>query len=321
MKKAKGTAIVLAAALLTTVLLAACGSGKTIRLGAAGTGGVYRVFGEAYADQQKQNGGPALEVRETAGSAASLRLLANGYLQMAIAQADMVQDAYNQTGVFAEFEVEHGFGTIAELYQEECHIVVRADSDMDTVEDLQGKTVSIGEAESGTEQNAKQILAAYGLDEKLVNMVNLNYAEAEEQLKSGKIDALFCTSGVKTEVIEELAEECGIRLLPVEGNALTRLLAAYPGYTAGVIPAESYTGQTQDVPTVGVKAVLVASNDLSESTVKALTQSLYDGAEQLQNELQLTLELMPADELDVPLHVGAKAYYQEANMATGEAAA
>lgn len=40
---------------------------------------------------QAQNGGRKLEVRETAGSAASLRLLSSGYLQMAVVQADMAQ--------------------------------------------------------------------------------------------------------------------------------------------------------------------------------------------------------------------------------------
>ena len=75
-----------------------------------------------------------MEVRETAGSAASLRLLSSGYLQMAVVQADMAQDAYNQTGAFAESEVENNFSTVAVLYQEECHIVVRADSGINTVE-------------------------------------------------------------------------------------------------------------------------------------------------------------------------------------------
>ena len=73
---------------------------------------------------------------------------------------------------------------MAVLYQEECHIVVRADSGINTVEELQGKTVSIGEEESGTEQNAKQILAAYGLDEKLVKEVNLNYTDAPSSCKA-----------------------------------------------------------------------------------------------------------------------------------------
>ena len=181
MKKKKRIVLALAAALMMVLLLAAC-SNKTIRLGVAGTGGVYQVFGEDYAALQAQNGGRKLEVRETAGSAASLRLLSSGYLQMAVVQADMAQDAYNQTGAFAESEVENNFSTVAVLYQEECHIVVRADSGINTVEELQGKTVSIGEEESGTEQNAKQILAAYGLDEKLVKEVNLNYTDAAKQL-------------------------------------------------------------------------------------------------------------------------------------------
>ena len=63
---------------MMVLLLAAC-SNKTIRLGVAGTGGVYQVFGEDYAALQAQNGGRKLEVRETAGSAASLRLLSSGY--------------------------------------------------------------------------------------------------------------------------------------------------------------------------------------------------------------------------------------------------
>ena len=317
MKKKKRIALALAAALMMALLLAAC-SGKTIRLGVAGTGGVYQVFGEDYAALQAQNGGRKLEVRETAGSAASLRLLSSGYLQMAVVQADMAQDAYNQTGAFAESEVENNFSTVAVLYQEECHIVVRADSGITTVEELQGKNVSIGEEESGTEQNAKQILAAYGLDEKLVKEVNLNYTDAAKQLQSGEIDALFCTSGVKTEMIEELANSCGIALLPVDGSAAARLLAAYPAYSQGVIPAGSYNGQDQDVPTIGVKAVLLASDELSENTVKALTKTLYDGVDTLQAELGLPLELGPADKIGVPVHAGAAAYYQENGMAAGE---
>ena len=151
----------------------------------------------------------------------------------------MAQDAYNQTGAFAESEVENNFSTVAVLYQEECHIVVRADSGINTVEELQGKTVSIGEEESGTEQNAKQILAAYGLDEKLVKEVNLNYTDAAKQLQSGEIDALFCTSGVKTEMIEELANSCGIALLPVDGSGPSA------GRLSGVQPGRDPGGQLQ----------------------------------------------------------------------------
>lgn len=90
----------------------------------------------------------------------------------------------------------------------------------------------------------------------------------------------------------------------MDGSAAARLLAAYPAYSQGVIPAGSYNGQDQDVPTIGVKAVLLASDELSENTVKALTKTLYDGVDTLQAELGLPLELGPADKIGVPVHAG-----------------
>ena len=67
--------------------------------------------------------------------------------------------------------------------------------------------------------------------------------------------------------------------------------------------------------------MLLASDELSENTVKALTKTLYDGADTLQAELGLPLELGPADKIGVPVHAGAAAYYQENGMAAGEDAA
>lgn len=104
-----------------------------------------------------------------------------------------MQDAYDQTGIFADEEESRGFGAVAALYTEICQVVVRADSDIQSIEDLHGRTVSIGAEESGSEQNARQILSAYGLNDKMVSMVNLNYEDAAAQLKAGRVDAIFMT--------------------------------------------------------------------------------------------------------------------------------
>ncbi len=164
-----------------------------------------------------------VELKATAGSAANLRLLTGEYLQLAIAQADLVQDAYDQTGIFADEEEDRGFGAVAALYTETCQVVVRADSDIQSIEDLHGRTVSIGAEESGSEQNARQILSAYGLNDKMVSMVNLNYEDAAAQLKAGRVDAIFMTVGAPSPVLTALAGECGIRLLKVDGAAAQRL--------------------------------------------------------------------------------------------------
>lgn len=300
--------MILAAALLAALLLTACGSGSRVRLGAAASGGVYYEFAQALA---ALDGTPDLEVRETAGSAANLRLLSGGYLQAAVAQSDMARDAYHHTGAFSSGDVTGSFSLAAVLYDEECHVIVRADSGIADIEELQGRTVSIGEEESGTEQNAEQILAAYGLDEKLVTLVNRSYHEAAEQLRSGEIDAMFCTSGVQTAVIEELAADCGIALLPVDGSGASRLLAAYPSYSVCTIPAGTYTGQASDVQTVGVRALLLVSNELSDETVETLTAVLLDGADELEAALPVRLAGLQAAAGDtgIPYHPGAAACY------------
>ena len=191
--KKKWFAAALAGTLLAVLLLNGCASAQTakrLRFGVAGEGGVYHAFGELYAALENETDNGTVEIKTTAGSAANLRLLTGEYLQLAIAQGDLAQDAYDQTGIFADEEETRGFGAVAALYTEACQIVVRADADIQSVEDLQGKTVSIGAEESGSEQNALQILAAYGLNDKLVDTVNLNYEDAAAQLKAGKVDAL-----------------------------------------------------------------------------------------------------------------------------------
>ena len=323
--KQKWIAAVLTGILLAAVLLNGCSSAETVRrlrFGAAGEGGVYREFGERFAALENETDNGTVELKTTAGSAANLRLLTGEYLQLAIAQADLAQDAYDQTGIFADEEESRGFGAVAALYTETCQVVVRADSEIRTVEDLQGKTVSIGAEESGSEQNAMQILSAYGLNDKLVSMVNLNYEDAEAQLKAGKIDAVFITAGAPSPVLAELAGECGIRLLNVDGAAAQRLISTYSAYSMVTLPAGTYSGQTEDVQTVGVKAVLLASDELSAKQVQKLTELLFSSREGLEEQLGIPLdaEQDAVEGVGIPFHAGAAAYYKAAGLTVDQAA-
>ena len=332
--KKKWLAPVLAGALLAAALLSGCSSVETVkrlRFGVAGEGGIYREFGERFAALENETDNGQVELKATAGSAANLRLLActrsacamaGEYLQLAIAQADLVQDAYDQTGIFADEEESRGFGAVAALYTETCQVVVRADSDIQSIEDLHGRTVSIGAEESGSEQNARQILSAYGLNDKMVSMVNLNYEDAAAQLKAGRVDAIFMTVGAPSPVLTALAGECGIRLLNVDGAAAQRLQSAYSAYSGVTLPAGTYPGQTEEVQTVGVKAVLLASNALPAKQVQQLTQLLFSSREGLEEQLGIPLdpEENAVEGVDIPFHAGAAAYYKAAGITVDEAA-
>jgi len=308
--------VLCAVAIMISTCLTGCkmNSGK-IRFGSAGIGGTYQIFGDTFANlisskSKKYN----IEVKTTAGSAANLRLLSKDYIQMAVAQMDLINDAYNRTGIFENDKKYQGYRAVASLYTEACQIVVPADSDIQSMDDLEGKKVCIGEEESGTEQNALQILNAYGLNERLVDTVNLNYTDAAKKLKSGDIDAFFCTAGVQTTVINELSKQCKIRLVSLDQKGVSRLKKSYKFYTEYTIPAGTYVNQTKEIKTVGVKAVLLASDKLSEDTVKDITQILFKNQQQIQYALPVDISLDETTAvagITIPFHDGAAAYYKQ----------
>ena len=276
---------------------------EEIRFGTAGVGGNYYEFGQAYAEKVALDAGVTFDVKETAGSAANIRLLSGGYIQLAIAQADMIADNVD------------GFSAIASLYTESCQIVAR--EDIETVSQLRGKRVSIGESEFGTETNAHQILQAYGLSAGSVTELNMSYAQASEAMKSGEIDAMFVTAGFPTAVVKDLASLQKVNLLPITGEALGNLTEAYDYYVEQVVPAGTYPGIDKPVPTVGVKSFVLASDKLSAQTVYKLTEGLFAHGDDIAKAAPVDFELTEKSavtDIAIPFHEGAKQYYADAGV-------
>lgn len=299
---------------MMTVLLCSCSSGgETIRFGTAGTGGIYNEAANSIKSIADADGSLKIETKTTAGSAANVRLLSQNYLDAAIVQSDIAYDALNGENNFEKSGTLEGYSAVAGLFTEACHIVVREDSDIKSVDDLLGKTVSIGEEESGSELNAKQILSAYGLNEKMVKEKNLNYAEAATQLKNGDIDAAFLTLGLNATVVEELSKQCKIRLIGIDDATAKKLKNTY-SYVDCKIPKDTYNGQSDEVGTVAVKAVLIVNDRLSDEQVKKLTKLVFDNAQELQLTVSADVDITTEKAVDgvkIPFHKGAAEYYAE----------
>lgn len=299
---------------MMTVLLCSCSSGgETIRFGTAGTGGIYNETANSIKSIADADGSLKIETKTTAGSAANVRLLSQNYLDAAIVQSDIAYDALNGENNFEKSGTLEGYSAVAGLFTEACHIVVREDSDIKSVDDLLGKTVSIGEEESGSELNAKQILSAYGLNEKMVKEKNLNYAEAATQLENGDIDAAFFTLGLNATVVEELSKQCKIRLIGIDDATAKKLKNTYC-YVDCTIPKDTYNGQSDEVGTVAVKAVLIVNDRLSDEQVKKLTKLVFDNAQELQLTVSADVDITTEKAVDgvkIPFHKGAAEYYAE----------
>lgn len=315
MKKKKIICMVMAAVCCIGVFSSCSISGKNIRFGAADIGGTYYTFANSFTETAgNEESNYTFEVKTTAGSMANVRLLSENYIQMAVCQADLANQAYLGTGVFEDNKKYQGYSAVACLYTEACQIVVRKDSDIDCLDDLEGKTVSIGAEESGTEQNAKQILSAAGLGGGIVKMVNLDYTQAAEKLKSGKIDAFFCTAGVGTTVVEELAKQCDIKLIGIEDKIIGRITEQNEYCEKYTVEAGTYKGVDEDINTIGVKALLLVNNKLSEKAVYYITKTLFENSDKIQYSVPVDFDMdidNALEKIDIPIHQGALNYYEE----------
>lgn len=286
--------------------LSSCSYTGELRLGSGNTGGLYYT----YANMLRELDGGGIEVKQTAGSQANMRLLNEGFVDLAIVQSDVLSEAVNGTGDF-EGEPVSGVRAVAGLYSEAFQLIVRSGSDIYALSDLKGKTMSVGEEGSGVAKNAAHLLSSAGVDISEVNTVYMSYTESAEALEKGDIDVFFIIAGSPSTVVSELAESTDIRFISPDATTVRYMLNLYKGYFEAVIPAGTYKGQDADITTVGVKAVLAAEAHADSEKIKALTAELFENSGSIKYSVTVPEPELDYAVTDIPcsFHKGAAEYY------------
>jgi TRAP transporter TAXI family solute receptor len=303
---------------------------RFFRIGTAATGGSFFEIGGIVAGAiSGPTGGPACGhggscgvpglvavAQATPGSVENLRLINKGQIESGFAQADLVGWAYNGTKIFAETGPQRQLRTIASLFPEAAHLVVRVDSPIHKLADLKGKRVSLGELGSGTAADAAVFLSTAGFREKDLIRKFLRPGPAAEELKSGELDAFFLVGGYPIPAIRDLASTIPIRLVSFEDALLDRLKKDFPFYHRAVMPAGLYPGVDSETVSLGFYALWLVNADMDEDLVYAITQSLWNpGTRRLLDALDPLGKRIQLDQalngLSAPLHPGAVRFYRE----------
>lgn len=289
---------------------------QTLKLATGGTTGTYYAYGGVISNiLNSKLSGVQLNVQSTGASKANIFLIEDGEADAALVQNDVMDYASKGTDLFEEDGAVTGFSTAAALYAEVCQII--SSGDIKTIEDLKGKRISVGDAGSGVEFNARQILEAYGITFDDIEVNNLSFGDSADALKDGKIDAFFCTAGAPTTAISELSTTNSMNLLAIDDAHAKALQDKYSFYTQYTVPAGTYKGVDADVVTVAVKATLIVSNKLSDDVVYELVKGLFENKTDIVSGHAKGAELDPAyavDGISVKFHPGAEKYFKEVGV-------
>lgn len=306
-------------ALMVFVLFTGCKpvGNKNYILATGGTSGTYYPYGGAVANiWNTKVEGMNVTAQATGASAENLRLISKSEAEFAIVQNDVMDYAYNGSDMFQGQKLPN-LMTIGTLYPEVVQIAATQASGIKSVADLKGKKVSIGDAGSGVEFNALQILEGYGLTIGDIKKSNLSFKESSDGLQNGTLDACFVTAGVPNSALQELAVSAGLTLVPVTGPEANAICAKYGYYTQTTIPGGTYKGVDIDTPALAIKATLAVSAKLDENTVYELTKALFENQEILASAHAKGKDLSAASAItgvSVPLHPGAIKYYKELGL-------
>ncbi len=307
--------------LILLSMLAACsasqapGGGDRLSIATGGTGGVYFVYGGALADQITQNiEGVEATAEATSASVDNMQLIADESSDVAFTLADTAADAVEGRESFDGDPVPAQ--ALARLYNNYTQVVTTADSGIESIEDLQGKSVSVGSPGSGTEVIALRVLEAAGLDPDAdIDRQQLGVDESVDAVRDGTIDAFFWSGGLPTGAVTDLATTDQIILLPTI-EYLGALRETYGQvYQEATIPAGTYEGFDQDVSVIAVPNYLVVNESMDEEMAYNITRLLFDQQDALAQAHQEANNLDINTAPQVPpleVHPGAQRYYDEA---------
>lgn len=310
-------------ALLPGLLLAtACGEVQSaanrdpvvIRISTGSPTGNFRPFSEALArSYAKSMPDVRIERVETPGSVHNIEALQDGTVDIGLAQAGIAYLAYNGQLRESTRSLRHIRG-IAVLNASDVHLMVGPGSKIRSIDELHGRRVGIGPKGGALALTSQMVLQGY-FPEGEVEEISTTVPKTMAMLLDNSLDAAFTFASVPNDEAKTLTD-AGARLLQLRGPAVDRLRTTSPFFRSTIIPARSYTGQTEPVHTLSIDVVLLARAGLDDAVVRRLTESLFRMLPQLSAELPFLKGMVPerAPATPVPLHPGAALYYREREL-------
>ena len=285
-----------------------------------GTAGTYFPVGGAICEVVNE-ALPDIEVTALTGNAsvANINLIWKHEIESGLTQNNIADWAYNSTKLYKGKETVKNLRAIASLFPETMHIVALKRANINKIDDMRGKKISVSSPGSGGEADIKAILGALGITFNDFNAVNLDQATSAQYMKDKLLDAFWTTIGYPGRSVIDIAHTREINLVPFSDEEIEKVIKEYPYYVKAVIPGGTYKGVDEDTQTLSVMAIWAVDADVDEEVIYQVTKALWNNVNLARIHLahakakNITLETA-LDGISIPLHPGAEKFYKEVGL-------
>lgn len=294
-------------------------------IGTGGTGGTYYPVGVGMA-RIVSDVAPSLQLDavSSGGSTENIQLIARGEIDIGITNGVVATLAFDGEDVFAG-DARTSLRSLFALWGNTEHHVALKDQvtsgTVDDIADLPGK-YNIGARQSGARTAANLMLRALGHDPDAIDMEFLaSYSEAASALQDRRISAANMGAGIPVAAVTELYASLGadnVTILSFTDEQIAKIDDAHPGlYYPVEIPAGTYPGQSEAIPTAEYANLVVVDASMDEEAVYNFVKGIFDNLDRV-HAIHPAAEAVGPDGalagLPVPLHPGAIRYFEEAGI-------
>ena len=287
--------------------------------GTADTGGSMYPAGAAVSQVWTNNvEGVKCNTQTSTGSFHNCQDVSTGEVDVAVATSDVVLNAYNGTGKFADIGKLDNLRVIGAVYTSVLSGVALKSSGLTYIHDLLGKRVAVGPAASATENATLAAFDAMGIDSSNTSLENLGLGDGADSVGDGILDAAFGFAGLPIGGQLNLAATKEIQVLDMTQEEIDKVLAGNAAYIQTKIPAGTYTGQDNDANTFGVKCLIIVTADMDADLVYDLCKAMNEHTEEMAAGNALLKDMTDPSflctQMPIPLHDGAQKYYSEQGL-------
>lgn len=292
---------------------------KYVTIGTGGQTGVYYVVGQSicrFVNRDSKTHGIKCNAPASGGGVANVNGIRSGEFNFGVMQSDHQYKAMEGMAPFANEGKMEDIRALFSVQSEVFTVLARRDANITSLDSMKGKRVNIGNPGSGQRDTLEEIMQKKGWDKSVFSLAaELKPAEQASALNDNNIDVMTYFVGHPNGSIQEATTTVDAVLVPIEGAEIDALLAEKSYYTKAQIPGGMYAGNDQPTNSIGGKAVLSTSANVSPELVYQVVKSVFDNLDRFKklhpafNDLD-EQEMIKAG-LSAPLHEGAIRYYKE----------
>lgn len=283
-------------------------------------GGVWFMLGTAISEcLDKSYPGSVMHVNPGQSAANNYRLN-NNEIEFDLTHSSLAYEAFNGLGQYED--KQDNIAGVAVFYSSPLQFVVRTDKGVKTFDDFILNKIPLKLSLSSKSGNSEvafyNLVAEYGLTKEDLEgwgceLHSIPLTDSADAFNDGIVDGLFIMASVPTPTLIKMGTNADVTMVSISEEKI-EAMAENHGFSKFVVPAGSYTYQTEDINSFNTYTMICASLDTSDEHVYKVTKSLIENIEYLKT-IHSSLEDISTESflinMGIPLHPGAEKYYKE----------